>query len=158
METRIRGSKWQNTTGYFRVSKIKCESCDDGFSWAYDYDEENNKRKRLKSVDINKLEKKVKSFGLEWFIIDQEKAENTKRINEELNEKRILRRSQKKPYKPSRNNKYDLWDHSKVTYQKKVFRACKGKEPRKCFTLYYEGRQIFIGTFIDFLRIFSKWK
>lgn len=58
-------SKLKNTSGYFRVCKEKRNDVKQGFIWKYFY-YENNKRKHISSVDIKKLEKKVKSKGLEW--------------------------------------------------------------------------------------------
>ena len=62
-----------NTTGIFRVSKHNKKDVTQGFAWVYQY-YENGKRKHFSSVDIHKLEKKVKSNGLEWVILDEEKA------------------------------------------------------------------------------------
>ena len=65
-EHKLNISKSMNTTGYFRVSKSQCKSCKQGFMWAYIYLDENGKRKEIKSVDIKKLEEKIKTKGLEW--------------------------------------------------------------------------------------------
>ena len=58
-------SKTKNKSGYYRVYKQKALDCKQGFQWCYAY-RENNKTKRIKSVDIKKLEQKVKAKGLEW--------------------------------------------------------------------------------------------
>lgn len=58
-------SEYYNTSGYFRVIKQKCKTCKKGFTFRYQYTE-NGKRKTIYSVDINKLEEKVKNKGLEW--------------------------------------------------------------------------------------------
>ena len=57
-------SKNQNTSGYFRVSKLKTSS-KQGFTWAYQYYVD-GKRKNISSVDIVKLKEKVLAKGLEW--------------------------------------------------------------------------------------------
>lgn len=64
-ETKIKISGSQNTTGYFRVYKKKDKNYKQGFIWRYTY-YENGKRKSIESIDIKKLEKKVKAKGLEW--------------------------------------------------------------------------------------------
>lgn len=69
-ETKRNISKSKNTEGYFRVSKHKCNSCKQGFRYRYSYVDETGKQKEITSININKLEKKVKSKGLEWFKIN----------------------------------------------------------------------------------------
>lgn len=59
-------SKSKNTSGYFRVYKRK-EKGDKPDRWVYRYIDDNGKRKSISSIDIVKLEEKVKSKGLEWF-------------------------------------------------------------------------------------------
>lgn len=60
-------SKGKNNTGYFRVSKRKQKDTKQGFRYVYYYRKEDNKRASISSVDINKLEEKVKSKGLPWY-------------------------------------------------------------------------------------------
>ena len=55
-----------SSTGYYRVVKEKSKTCKKGFTWAYQY-RVDNKFKRIRSVDITKLEKKVIAKGLPWF-------------------------------------------------------------------------------------------
>lgn len=62
-------SKSTNTTGFFRVSKHKKSDVKQGFIYAYMYNE-NKKHKKISSVDLNKLEEKVKSQGLPWFKLN----------------------------------------------------------------------------------------
>jgi len=62
---RINKSKIVNTTGYFRVFKAKCNTCNQGFRYVYQYYED-GKHKHLSSVDINKLQSKVENHGLPW--------------------------------------------------------------------------------------------
>lgn len=64
-ETKEKLSRINNTTGYFRVSKHKNKIYKQGFCYEYNY-YDNGKRKKLSSVDFNKLEKKVKDKGLPW--------------------------------------------------------------------------------------------
>ena len=59
-------SKASNTSGYFRVHKVKSESCKQGFTYVYRYHNSEGKRIAIYSVDIKKLEKKVKNRGLKW--------------------------------------------------------------------------------------------
>ena len=72
-ETKERMSKARNTSGLFRVSKLKDEKCKQKFRWRYDY-QENGKHKAISSVDLSKLKSKVLAKNLPWKIIDEEKA------------------------------------------------------------------------------------
>lgn len=67
----MNGSKSKNTSGYYRVSKLKDGHCKQGFIWRYLY-YENGKQKVICSVDIHKLEEKVKNKGLKWFKFEEE--------------------------------------------------------------------------------------
>ena len=58
-------SKTKNTSGYLNVYKQKNKNYKQGFRWCYQYSED-GKQKSIASVDINKLEQKVKNKGLEW--------------------------------------------------------------------------------------------
>ena len=69
-------SEAQNTTGFYRVYKHKNNSCKQGFIWSYQYSL-GSKRKSITSVDLKTLEKKVKKEGLEWKILDDEKAKQS---------------------------------------------------------------------------------
>lgn len=64
-KSKIKISKNKNTTGYFRVYKSKEKGCKNGFRWVYRYKEQ-GKQKSIKSVDLKKLEEKVKAKGLKW--------------------------------------------------------------------------------------------
>lgn len=49
-------------------------------------------------------------------------------------------------------SKYTLWDSAKVQYNKsKMFRKNRQPDPVKCFRLKYNGREINIGLFHDFI-------
>lgn len=59
-------SHQQNTSGYYRVYKSKTNACKQGFCYRYRYYDNDGKRKYISSVDIKRLEEKVKKAGLEW--------------------------------------------------------------------------------------------
>ena len=61
----IEMSKVHNTSGYFRVSK-EFGKYKNGYRWRYQYYDENNKKKAIKSVDIDKLKSKVIAAELPW--------------------------------------------------------------------------------------------
>ena len=80
-------SKTRNSTGFFRVSKIHHSQYKQGFLWSYDYYPEiGSRQKRITSTNLLKLKEKVLSKGLEWLIIDIEKATITVANNYDLNE------------------------------------------------------------------------
>ena len=60
-----------NKSGIYRVCQEKSERYKQGFIWAYHY-RENGKRKKIRSVSLNKLEQKVKAKGLPWIRFDEE--------------------------------------------------------------------------------------
>lgn len=62
----------RNTSGYYNVCKHKDKKNKQGFTWHYRYYDENGKRKSIYSVDINKLEQKVKAKGLKWLKFEKE--------------------------------------------------------------------------------------
>lgn len=64
-ETALKLSESQNTTGFFRVKKHKDNSCKQGFTYRYCY-YENNTRKTIERVDLNKLKEAVIEKGLIW--------------------------------------------------------------------------------------------
>lgn len=59
-------SNRMNTSGYYRVGKEKTKRAKQGFYWYYRY-VDNGKTKRIYATTIEKLERKVKSKGLEWY-------------------------------------------------------------------------------------------
>jgi hypothetical protein len=65
-------SKAQNTSGYFRVRKIKDSGCKQGFYWKYQYYVD-GKQTGFGSTDIFKLESKVKAKDLPWIKLVKEK-------------------------------------------------------------------------------------
>ena len=64
-QVREKISKTMNSTGFFCVSKKKSCRVKQGFIYSYSYFED-GKRKNITSIDIKKLEKKVKEKGLDW--------------------------------------------------------------------------------------------
>jgi len=58
-------SEQKNTTGYLHVYKQVCSRCKQGFTYKYTW-REHGKRKTLESIDIHKLEEKVKAKKLPW--------------------------------------------------------------------------------------------
>lgn len=64
-------SEAQNTTGFFRVCKHKGPRYKQGFTYAYQYYGDDKKQHSITSVSLEKLEKKVKAKGLEWFKLEK---------------------------------------------------------------------------------------
>ena len=62
-------SKSKNTSGYLNVYKNKTKNCKQGFIWRYTYYKD-SKQKSISSVDLGKLEQKVKEKGLKWERIE----------------------------------------------------------------------------------------
>lgn len=77
METKIQMSDNKTTTGLFRVSKQIDSRYAKGYGWKYQYYNENGKRQSLMSTTLPALKEKVLSKGLEWIILDEEKAKAT---------------------------------------------------------------------------------
>ena len=64
-QVREKISKAMNTTGFFCVSKKKSCRVKQGFIYSYSYFED-GKIKNITSINMKKLEEKVKEKGLEW--------------------------------------------------------------------------------------------
>ena len=75
-ETRRKMSEARNTTGFYRVNKRKQSNYKQGFTWRYEYSYKST-RKAITSVDLKKLEEKVRKEGLEWKVINNEKAKQS---------------------------------------------------------------------------------
>ena len=69
--------KHYNLTGFFRVSKVKTKSFNQGFSYVYQYYDDNGKPKRIRSKNLSDLEEKVHKKGLIWMKINKINAEKT---------------------------------------------------------------------------------
>lgn len=65
IKTKLKLSKIRNKSGYYRVYKHYDDRFKQGFQWIYKW-RENGKQKSLSSVNLLKLESKVKSKGLDW--------------------------------------------------------------------------------------------
>ena len=82
LEDKLNMSYSKNSTGFFRVHKQNDNHCKKGFMYSYTYVED-GRQKPIVSVKIDELEKKVKSRGLPWKIIDEKKAIETIKESEE---------------------------------------------------------------------------
>ena len=61
----------------FRVKKEKNGSKTGfGFTWQYHY-YKNGKKVRISNINLSRLEEKIRSKGLEWIIIDENKAKHS---------------------------------------------------------------------------------
>ena len=74
----------RNKSGIFRVHKRPSHTCNQGYTWSYKYTQ-NGKSKRIDSVSLKKLQKKVKDKGLQWLIINPSNALESYRESEENN-------------------------------------------------------------------------
>ena len=63
-------SKRNNTVGYYNVSKQNRKKYKQGFIYRYHYIKD-GKTQAIYSIDINKLEQKVKNKGLEWIKFEE---------------------------------------------------------------------------------------
>jgi group I intron endonuclease len=72
LESMIKTAKKSTTTGILRVQAIKKRK-----SWQYHYYDETGNRIRITRKSLIDLEKEVKSRGLDWIIIDEQKAERS---------------------------------------------------------------------------------
>lgn len=68
-----------SSTGFYLVSIAKCPKCKTSILYRYQYQDKDGKRKKISSIDLDKLEQRVKARGLRWEIIDKEKAEKTRK-------------------------------------------------------------------------------
>lgn len=67
----------QNSTGYYNMSLMKEPRVKQGFVYRYHY-RIDGKTKSIMSVDLERLEQKVKEKNLPWFIVNEELAKNTR--------------------------------------------------------------------------------
>lgn len=72
-------SKALTSTGFYLVSTAQCTQCKSPIIYRYQYPDKNGKRKKISSIDLDKLEQRVKARGLRWEVIDKEKAEKTRK-------------------------------------------------------------------------------
>ena len=73
MEEKINKSKSTTSSGIFNVLKNKNNISKNGFNYQYQYSVE-GKRKRISSEDLFKLKERVLNKGLEWIVVNEEKA------------------------------------------------------------------------------------
>ena len=62
-------SEKNTSTGIYRVSKMKCKRCKQGFTWTYRY-YKNGVRHHISSIDLDTLKEKVLSLELEWKVLN----------------------------------------------------------------------------------------
>ena len=70
LDSRLKMSKYKNSTGYFRVHKKKEPSVNQGFIWKYSF-YKNRKTYQVTSVSFEKLKEKVLARGWEWFKLEE---------------------------------------------------------------------------------------
>ena len=70
---RANRSKVTTTTGFLRVYTKKAKTTSQGFVWCYQY-QNKNKKHNWSSVNLLKLKEKIIAKGLDWFVVDEEKA------------------------------------------------------------------------------------
>lgn len=74
-DTKRRISTSRNTTGFYRVHLIKRKGVyKDSIRYGYTYFDENHVRRLISASTLAKLKSKVQLKGLDWFIIDEKKA------------------------------------------------------------------------------------
>lgn len=66
IDTKLKMSKSKNATGYFRVCKLTTKKYNQGYCWAYQWQDELGKTRRIKAKDIDSLKKRVIDRNLEW--------------------------------------------------------------------------------------------
>lgn len=62
-------------SGFYKVSKVKCNKCKQGFTWAY------YGKRTIRATDLCNLRDKVLKEGYEWKIIDEVKAKKSIECN-----------------------------------------------------------------------------
>ena len=63
------------STGFSRVLKVKSPNYHQGFNYQYKCYDNKEGPKVISSVDIKKLHDRVKNEGMEWEIVDMDKAQ-----------------------------------------------------------------------------------
>lgn len=139
--TRKKLSKANNKTGFYRVSKYNDSRTAQGFLWKYQYYID-GKRKRIHRACLSDLEKVVRDKDLDWFIINEEKAQKS------LEEDAYY--AYHRTYQT-----HTLWNTSCVQYNKDAMIRYNSKNnPRKCFALRFNNKLVKMGiNFFDFTSI-----
>ena len=73
ISARANRSKVTTTTGFLRVYTKKSKTTSQGFVWCYQY-QDKNKKHNWSSVNLKKLKEQVIKKGLEWLIVNEDKA------------------------------------------------------------------------------------
>ena len=76
-ESKINMSKSHNNSGFYKVDIYKEIKLKQGFTFRYRYVKEDGKESFLSSISLVKLKEKVISKGLDWIILDKDKARVT---------------------------------------------------------------------------------
>lgn len=76
-KSKLNMSKSHNNTGLYKVDIYHLKQLTQGFTFRYRYIKEDGKESFLSSVSLLKLKEKVISQGLDWVILDEEKAKLT---------------------------------------------------------------------------------
>ena len=66
MDSKLKMSKSKNTTGYYRVTKLKSKKYKAGYCYAYQWINEDGRTRRIRAKDIETLKKRVLDRNLEW--------------------------------------------------------------------------------------------
>lgn len=69
-ETKVKMSKSKNTTGFYRVTKLKSKKYSQGFCWAYQWKDELGRFRRIKAKTIESLKRRVMSRNLDWIKLE----------------------------------------------------------------------------------------
>lgn len=77
--TPVRSNKW----GILNVCLSQCERVVTGYQWKYSYFD-GFKMRVLSSYDLEKLKRKVLNKGLSWIITDEDYAQDSFMLNQEL--------------------------------------------------------------------------
>ena len=73
IQENARPRKRKRISGIYRVSKMPCPRCLQGFTWQY-MKRSGGNTINFSSVDLNILKEKVLEAGEDWIIVDEEKA------------------------------------------------------------------------------------
>lgn len=74
---KIQLSKSTNSSGFYRVSKKKDNSCTQGFMWIYSYRRDDGSVHYFSSVNLLKLKQKVITNNYHWELLNEKNALNS---------------------------------------------------------------------------------
>ena len=69
-------TKWKNKSGFYKVQKVKCSGCKQGYTWVYRVTTK-DKEHRIARTNILRLKKDIQDMGLDWFVVDEKRALKT---------------------------------------------------------------------------------